>query len=334
MKKWFRVYLGVSLGLIMAMTIAFLNLTGKKAASEHVKNESDPSINSKPVWCCPSESTMPKDGCDQIRYGRELIKNTSLYIGPKGSVSQTGNGMNCQNCHQQAGTKPWGNNYFAVHSTYPKFRERSGSVESAEKRVNDCLERSLQGKALPENSKEMKAITAYIKWLGTGVKKGEYPEGAGIADLDFLNCAASPEQGKLVYEQKCVSCHTQSGEGLMNADGKGFLYPPLWGKNSYTIAAGFYTISKLAGYIKHNMPQGASYKNTMLTDEEAWHVAAYINSMGHPVKSTEKDWPDISTKPFDYPFGPYADGFSESQHKFGPYEPIKKARETQKKKAG
>ncbi|TRZ75539.1 MAG: cytochrome C, partial [Chitinophagaceae bacterium] len=29
-----------------------------------------------------------------------------------------------------------------------------------------------------------------------------------------------------------------------------------------------------------------------------------------------------ATKPVDYPFGPYADTFSEQQHKFGPFEPI------------
>jgi thiosulfate dehydrogenase len=36
-----------------------------------------------------------------------------------------------------------------------------------------------------------------------------------------------------------------------------------------------------------------------------------------------KDWPDISKKPFDHPFGPYADNFPEKQHKFGPYAEIK-----------
>jgi thiosulfate dehydrogenase len=72
-----------------------------------------------------------------IRYGRNLIANTSQYLGPRGSVAHISNGMNCQNCHLEAGTKPWGNNYGAVASTYPKFRERSGTIETIEKRVND-----------------------------------------------------------------------------------------------------------------------------------------------------------------------------------------------------
>ena len=71
------------------------------------------------------------------------------------------------------------------------------------------------------------------------------------------------------------------------------------------------------------MPYGVSYDNPELTDEEAWNVAAYVTSLPRPVKDLSKDWPDIASKPFDYPFGPYADNFSEQQHKFGPFGSIK-----------
>ena len=66
----------------------------------------------------------------QIRYGRDLIARTAYYLGPKGKVARLSNGMNCQNCHLEAGTKFWGNNYGAVAATYPKFRERSGTKET------------------------------------------------------------------------------------------------------------------------------------------------------------------------------------------------------------
>ena len=59
-----------------------------------------------------------------------------------------------------------------------------------------------------------------------------------------------------------------------------------------------------------------------LTDEEAWDVAAYINSQPRAAKNYVNDWPDPSKKPVDYPFGPFVDGFSEQEHKFGPYGPI------------
>jgi thiosulfate dehydrogenase len=39
-------------------------------------------------------------------------------------------------------------------------------------------------------------------------------------------------------------------------------------------------------------------------------------------KGKTQDWPDISKKPMDHPFGPYADSFSEERHKYGPYQEI------------
>jgi thiosulfate dehydrogenase len=88
----------------------------------------------------------------------------------------------------------------------------------------------------------------------------------------------------------------------------------------------------MAGYVKDNMPFGVSHGNAQLTDEQAWDVAAFINSQPHPYKNLSKDWPDINTKPVDYPFGPYGDTFSEKQHKFGPFEPIQQVKDTKKKK--
>ena len=99
----------------------------------------------------------------EIRYGRDLIVHTSHYFGAKGKVlKNVTNGMNCQNCHLDAGTKVWGNNYSAVMSTYPKYRPRSGQTETVSKRVNDCFERSLNGKAIDSTGKEMRAIIAYL----------------------------------------------------------------------------------------------------------------------------------------------------------------------------
>ena len=113
----------------------------------------------------------------QVEYGRELIAHTARYLGPNGSVAHITNGMNCQNCHLDAGTRVFGNNYGSVASTYPKFRARSGSEEDIVKRVNDCLERSLNGKPLAEESREMQAIKAYIEFLGANVPKVTKAEG-------------------------------------------------------------------------------------------------------------------------------------------------------------
>ncbi len=74
----------------------------------------------------------------------------------------------------------------------------------------------------------------------------------------------------------------------------------------------------------------AFHKSPMLSDEDAWDVAAFINTQPRPGRDLSKDWPDISKKPIDHPFGPYADGFSEIQHKLGPFKPIADGRKKMK----
>lgn len=257
-----------------------------------------------------------------VYYGRDLIAHTAKYLGPKGSVIQITNGQNCQNCHLQAGTVPFGINFGSVASTYPKYRARSGSVENIYKRVNDCFERSLNGKALDTSSKEMQAIVAYIQHIGSNVKKGDIAVGSGFNELAFLDRAADPSKGKIVYETKCQSCHQANGEGVLNPDKVEYSFPPLWGKHSFNDGAGLYRISNFARYIKHNMPFGQTNEKAHITDEEAWDVSAYVLSQPRPHISVPKDYPDISKKPMDHPFGPYADAFSEKQHKYGPFKPI------------
>lgn len=287
--------------------------TGKKTVTVPNSEEAD-------CWTGAGINQAPVDSAGMmIRYGHDLISNTAYYLGPKGTVARISNGMNCQNCHLDAGTKPWGNNYGGVASTYPKYRHRSGQVEKIEDRINNCLERSLNGKAIPNNSKEMKAMLAYIRWLGTDVPKGTRPKGAGIMQLALLPRAADPVRGKQEYINYCQRCHGQNGEGQFNTNDTGYLYPPLWGINSYNDGAGLYRLSMLAGFIRNNMPNPTNYHQAELSVEEAWDLAAFINSQPRPVKDKSKDWPDISKKPFDHPFGPYADGFSEQQHKYGPW---------------
>lgn len=268
-----------------------------------------------------------------VRYGRDLIENTSYYLGPKGTVAQITNGMNCQNCHLNGGTIPWGNNYGAVASMYPQLRARSGGLETIVKRISDCMERSLNAdKAIDSTSKEMKAIIAYMNWLGEGVPKKFKPKGSGIMDIPYLDRAADPKKGQIVYTTKCQRCHGMNGQGMKIND-RTYQYPPLWGEHSYNTAAGLYRISRFAGYVKSNMPFGeVEYHNPQLTDEEAWDVAAFVNSQPRPSKVFKEDWPDISKKPVDHPFGPFADGFSEEQHKYGPFKPIVEARKNKQVK--
>lgn len=312
--------------LLVVLLIAFSSI--KYYFSSHKKQEKKLSLQAQKVWVAPnlaSDLSVKGEERSLILYGHELIAHTSKYFGPNGTVAKITNGMNCQNCHLNAGTQPWGNNYGAVYATYPKYRDRSGHIESIYKRVADCMERSLNGKALDSSSKEFSAIYAYIKYLGKGVIKNSKPYGSGIEKISLLNRAADPIKGRTLYIAKCQICHGNNGQGQMVASNDEYVYPPVWGDHSFNDGAGLYRISNLAGYIKNNMPfLQTSHEQPTLTDEQSWDVAAFINSQPRPHMNQSKDWPNIIKKPFDYAWGPYADSFSEEQHKYGPYQTILK----------
>lgn len=319
-EHWFPYVLGV------IILIVILNGLSNNSDSENMFTPA-----AKEISIAPDIYELSNSEADNlIRYGKDLIDNTSKYFGPHGSIAAITNGLNCQNCHRESGTKFFTNNFFAVASTYPKFRERSGRLESVEWRVNECMQRSLNGEPLDSLSKEMKAMVAYIKWIGKNVKKNAKVEQAQNKEVAFLKRAANPERGADIYISKCTSCHGANGEGVLISGA--YVNPPLWGEHSYAVSAGMYRLTKLASFIKNNMPSGATYENPQLNDDEAWDVAAFINSQPHPTKMFASDWPVLKSKPVDYPFGPYADVFSEKQHKYGPYDPIKKSRELAIKK--
>jgi thiosulfate dehydrogenase len=66
---------------------------------------------------------------------------------------------------------------------------------------------------------------------------------------------------------------------------------PLWGARSWNDGAGAARVYTLAGYIRYAMPLT---QPGILSDEEAQHVAAYINAQERPVYSGKAD---------DYPGG-------------------------------
>jgi len=310
----------IILYFLTATSLAFLASCG---------NNNDEEINNRPRPEAPwygwnQYQIKPEDSL--VRAGHDLIENTSYYFGPMGKIAAISNGMNCQNCHIQGGIIPWGNNFSAVIMSYPRFSYRSGKMMSISRRVNDCFERSLNGEAIDTAGHEMQAIIAYMHWIGDDIPKDKKPLGSGLMQLPFLDRAADPAKGSKVYINTCQRCHGANGQGQANADGSGYVYPPLWGENSYNTGAGLYRLSTFAGFIKPNMPLlEATYDHPLLTNEEAWDVAAYVNSQPRPLNKNKNDFPDISKKLIDDPNGPYADTFSEEQHKFGPFKPIKDA---------
>ncbi len=261
-----------------------------------------------------------------ISYGKKLIENTAQYIGPEVKISTmrfSGNNLNCSNCHLAAGTRPYSAPFIGVWGTYPNFRKRENSLGTLQDRINGCMARSMNGKPLPANSREMKAIKAYIHFLNDKVPIGKKIEGQGFAKMHFPDRAARPDSGKVVFEQHCVSCHGVDGQGLKlgkKGEARGYLYPPLWGPDSFNDGAGMHRLLTAARFIKANMPYGTPVGEPVLSDAEAYDVAAYINTFPRPEKAgKEKDYPNLKLKPQDSPYPPFADNWSAKRHRFGPY---------------
>lgn len=257
-------------------------------------------------------------------YGKQLITETYFYIGPDSNNPIAGNHLACTNCHLNGGTKPFAAPYIGLNAVFPHFIGREGKIESLEERINGCFERSLNGKTIDASSQEMRAIVTYMKHLSTGVPIGKRIYGQGLTKLETISRAANPVNGAKIYEQYCIACHGDHGQGIPGVVGNrkgGYIFPPLWGQDSYNDGAGMARLLTAASFIKGNMPLGASADNPILSDEEAYDVAAFINSHPRPIKiNKEKDYPDLTKKPKDSPYPPYADSIPQSQHQLGPYD--------------
>jgi thiosulfate dehydrogenase len=284
-------------------------------------------------WTMPEVSALPRDARGQlIRDGRDLMLATYAFIGPNvddAAKRYAGNNLACTNCHLGGGTTKFGLPLFGIYHDFPAYSARTGGPISIEDRINSCMTRSMNGRALPNDAPEMRAMVAYVEFLSTGVPAGQQLPGLGAGKMKELSRAADPERGRAVYARSCAACHKPNGAGVPRDRGAlqlGYMLPPLWGADSYNDGAGMDRLINFANFVHFNMPHGADYLNPQLTPEQAWDVAAYVLSQPRPRRAgLEKDFPDLLDKPVDAPYGPYADGFGEKQHKYGPFGPIRAA---------
>ncbi|RNJ50395.1 c-type cytochrome [Methylocystis hirsuta] len=309
---------------------------GSSVAAEEI------GASSPKFWSVPQVGALPYDAHGRlIRRGRDLITATYSHIGPDmpdRAQRFAGNNLACGNCHLDAGVKKFGLPLFGVAEDFPTYSARAGARITLQERINSCMTRSMNGRPLPVSSAPMRAIVAYIQFLSTGVRKGEKLSGLGAGEtVPELERAADPARGRDIYQARCIGCHNVDGAGVQNSLpglGAGYAFPPLWGSDSFNDGAGMARLITAATFIHSNMPDGVDYLHPRLSPEEAWDVAALMISRPRPHRAgLEKDFPDLLQKPIDAPYGPYADGFSEEQHKFGPYGPIRaKLKEIEREK--
>lgn len=215
---------------------------------------------------------------DSVMRGYRLIMNTGHY-----APDYAHNELSCTNCHfcggDTIGGKNMGISLVGVTTIYPKFSKRSGQVISLPERINNCFQRSMNGKAPPPNSRIMNDIVNYLGWISKEVESVKNIPWLGLPEIKSSH-KPDPVAGQMNYEKCCASCHRPDGSGggvLDEIEGK--TIPPLWGPHSFNDGAGMNNIGMLAPFIYLNMP----YQEARLSEEESLDIAAYIIQQKRPV---------------------------------------------------
>jgi thiosulfate dehydrogenase len=227
-----------------------------------------------PPFTPPPDSAIPDDPFGaMVRRGRDIFTNTQKY-----AKQYVGNGLNCQNCHLDAGRRANSGPLWAAYVRYPRYLSKNDAVNTYAERLQGCFEYSMNGKPPPADSEIIKALTTYSYWLATGA-----PTGKDLAGFDYPKQGfASPEapgyeRGRKVYEKDCALCHGNDGQGQKVAGA--YVFPPLWGTESFNWGAGMQQLDMAAAFIKANMP--LSLGGT-LDDQDAWDVAYYMDAHERP----------------------------------------------------
>ncbi|MDH7975005.1 c-type cytochrome [Sphingomonas sp. AR_OL41] len=173
---------------------------------------------------------------------------------------------------------------WAAWGTYPAYRAKNDQINTMEDRIRDCFSYSMNAPASPSGGPPPRAdaiyrdLQMYSAWLATGVPTGAKLPGKGYLDLKSTTLGYDPRRGAQVFAQSCAACHGPDGQGAKNGDGS-YAFPPLWGAQSFNWGAAMASVKTAAGFIKANMPLGQGYA---LTDQQAWDVAAFIDSRERP----------------------------------------------------
>lgn len=228
----------------------------------------------------PDEASIPEgpEG-DAIRRGRDLFLHTGEYARP-----YVGSGLTCGNCHLDSGRTANASPMWAAWGMYPAYRSKNDSINTMEDRIRGCFVYSMNAQASPAGVPPpygddiYRDLETYFAWLATGAPIRTEMPGRGFLKLDMPAGGVDPQRGRAVYEEQCLACHGENGEGVKNDDGT-YAFPPLWGPTSFNWGAGMSKTANAAGFVKANMPFG---NGGSLTDQQAWDVAAFITSRERP----------------------------------------------------
>jgi thiosulfate dehydrogenase len=223
--------------------------------------------------------------------GKSILRGRAILTATHDSLPQNSlNSLRCSSCHLDAGLRRDALSLKGVYARYPQYRARTGAVVTLEARINDCFERSMNGRAISPSSAEMTDLVAYMWFVSRGTPIEAAQPTQGLKKLSAQSGDTLRGQG--IFAANCIACHGSNGDGTKVA-------PPLWGPHSYNIGAGLARPRTAAAFIRYNMPFD---RPGVLTDQQAMDVASYINTRVRPdFKAKENDWPKGDPPP-DVPY--------------------------------
>ena len=215
-----------------------------------------------------------------------------------------------------------------IWGVFPLFIGRENEVRTLEERINGCMERSMNGRALPlgrpGNEGDAHVYPVHQRRRADRAQR----RGTGAPPLPLPTAASDPKHGAEVFAETCAVCHQADGQGQRwGADDAAqrhrYQFPPLWGPDSYNDGAGMARPITAASFIHANMPFGTDYAHPVLSAQDAFDVAVFIDSQPRPHRlGNERDFPDRALKPADATYPPFLGPFPPSQHLTGPWQPI------------
>lgn len=283
------------LGFLLVVAFSMVGMMANQLkANKEEANKKEETIVETPTQVAgivhnpPSLDDVP-DGPlgEAILRGYELTNDTSNVLRSEAPTAADGearvNELSCTSCHAGAGMEEEVSSLVGMASVYPMYIGRSGQIVTLEERINGCMVRSMNGQKFADDDEDLDAMVAYLTYISEGIPVGAdlpWRHQSNMEDVPVPSVA----DGEKLYQQSCIACHAADGAGTGSNTG-----PALWGDGSFNDGAGISRMSKMAGYIQHNMPIGAA---GTLTDQEASDLAAFILSHDRPEwKNHDKDWP-------------------------------------------